>query len=38
MNLEKEIKKLYKDAAYYHLLRQGCTKLGAKVQVFRLYE
>ena len=37
MNKEKKIKKLYQDAAYYHLLRQGYHSVGAKVRVRYIY-
>jgi hypothetical protein len=30
---DEEIKKLYRDAVYYHLVRQGCTKMEANVLV-----
>jgi hypothetical protein len=33
---DEEIKKLYRDAIYYHLLRQGCTKMEATVWVRQL--
>ena len=31
-NIEKELKKLYRDATYYHLIRQGHSTIGAKVR------
>ena len=34
-NKGKDIKKLYRDAAYSHLLRHGCSKLQARVWVWR---
>jgi hypothetical protein len=33
---DKEVKKLYRDAAYFHLLNQECTKIKAKIWVRRL--
>jgi len=33
----KELKKLYRDATYYHLLNQGFTKTEANVWARRLW-
>lgn len=36
MNVKKELKKLYMDALYYHLVRQGCNRFEAKLKVRRI--
>ena len=33
----KQIKRLYMDAMYYHLLREGCGKVHAKIEVRRKF-
>jgi hypothetical protein len=38
MNLNEELKKLYQDAAYYYLLRHGCSAEEAKGKVKNLFD
>ena len=37
MNIERNIKKLYMDAMYYHLRHEGYGKILAKVEVRRRF-
>jgi len=38
VNMDKELKKLYKDAMYYHLLRDGCNERKAKLKVGQIFD
>ena len=36
MTKEAEIKKFYQDAIYWHLIRQGYSKLQAEIEIKKL--
>ena len=38
VDIEKELKKLYKDAMYSHLLREGYKSKQAKLKVGRIFD
>ena len=38
IDVEKELKKLYKDAMYLHLLRKGYKSKQAKLEVEKIFD
>ena len=38
IDVDKELKKLYKDAMYLHLLREGCDSKHAKLKVEHAFD
>ena len=38
INIDKELKKLYKDAMYNHLIREGLTSKQAKIKIDNVFD
>ena len=38
IDMDKELKKLYKDAMFFHLLREGCAVTKAKSKVRKIFD